>query len=742
MKSYIKGKYKKAIFTSDKGYFIGLFHLDETDNDVLSDFIDKTITFTGYFHELNEGDTYIFHGEEIDHPRYGLQFNVSEYEKVKPEDKDGVIEFLSSSLFPKVGKKLATSIVEILGDKCLDKILEDKSILNLVPKITTKKIDLIYDNLIKYDESHQVIVYLTELGFNMKDSLEIYNKYKKDTLSIINDNIYRLIDDELDISFLKIDEVGRKLNIDRLDDNRIEALIIYLMKSMVFKSGDTYLNYQDIYDGLCKYLNLGFDEIKFDDYLNKLNAKHKVCIEGRKYYLKEMFDAENNIVEKIRVLLSLPKSKYKNIDSLIEEHEKMYGITYNKLQKDAIKSSLEENVLIITGGPGTGKTTIVKEIIELYRLLNKLSGDDMNKELQLLTPTGRASKRLSEATGYSATTIHRFLKWNKETNTFAIDEYNKDYSKFIIIDEVSMIDEQLLDSLFKGLTDNIKIILVGDYNQLPSVSPGQVLKDLIESNVIKTIHLEELYRQSKNSYINTLANEIKNNDLSPNFLDQKSDYTFLECSSRSIRSNLINLSKQILEKGYDYKNVQIMAPLYKGENGIDILNSDLQQIFNPKHKEKNELKIGDVIFRENDKVLQLVNMPEENIFNGDIGIINRITPANISKSGKTEIYIDFDSNIVKFLPKDFNKFRHGFVISIHKSQGSEFEVVVMPVSYSYHRMLYKKLIYTGITRAKKKLILLGEADVFVTAVSNNQELSRNTSLKEKLMMMNNNLNKR
>ena len=742
MKSYIKGKYKKAIFTSDKGYFIGLFHLDETDNNVLSDFVDKTITFTGYFHELNEGDTYIFHGEEVDHPRYGLQFNVSEYEKVKPEDKDGVIEFLSSSLFPKVGKKLATSIVEVLGDKCLDKILEDKSILNLVPKITTKKIDLIYDNLIRYDESHQVIVYLTELGFNMKDSLEIYNKYKKDTFSIINDNIYRLIDDELDISFLKIDEVGRKLNVDRLDDNRIEALIIYLMKSMVFKSGDTYLNYQDIYDALCKYLNLGFDEIKFDDYLNKLNAKYKVCIEGRKYYLKEMFDAENNIVEKIRILLSLPKNKYKNLDSLIEEHEKMYGITYNILQKEAIKSSLEENILIITGGPGTGKTTIVKEIIELYRLLNKLNGNDMNKELQLLTPTGRASKRLSEATGYPATTIHRFLKWNKETNTFAIDEYNKDYSKFIIIDEVSMIDEQLLDSLFKGLTDNIKIILVGDYNQLPSVSPGQVLKDLIDSNVIKTIHLEELYRQSKNSYINTLANEIKNNDLSPNFLDQRSDYTFLECSSHSIRSNLINLSKQILEKGYDYKNVQIMAPLYKGENGIDVLNNDLQQVFNPKDKEKKKKKIGDVIFRENDKVLQLVNMPEENIFNGDIGVINRITPANISKSGKTEIYVDFDSNIVKFLPKDFNKFRHGFVISIHKSQGSEFEVVVMPISYSYHRMLYRKLVYTGITRAKKKLILLGEADVFVGAVSNDQELVRNTSLKEKLMMMNNNLNKR
>lgn len=740
--TYIKGKYKKSIFISDKGYIIGLFHLEETNNQIFSDFIDKTITFTGYFHELNEGDAYIFHGEEIEHPRYGLQFNVKEYEKVKPQDKDGVIEFLSSSLFPNVGKKLATSIVDTLGDKCLDKILEDKSILNLVPKMTIKKMDLIYDNLLKYDESHQIIVSLTELGFNMKDSLEIYNKYKTNTLSIINDNIYRLIDDGLDISFLKIDEIGRKLNIDRLDDNRLEALIVYLMKSMVFKSGDTYLNYQDIYDELCKFLNLGFDEIKFDDYLNRLNAKYKVCIEGRKYYLKEMFDAGNNIVNKIEVLLKLPKDKYKNIDSLILEHENIYGIKYNELQKEAIKSAIEENILIITGGPGTGKTTIIKEIIELYRLLKKISPDDLEKEIKLLTPTGRASKRLQESTGYPATTIHRFLKWNKENNTFLVDEYNKDYSKLIIIDEVSMIDEQLLDSLFKGLTDNIKVILVGDYNQLPSVSPGQVLKDFIESGVIKTIKLEELYRQSRNSYINILANEIKNNDLSPNFLDKKSDYNFLECSSHSIRSNLINLSKQIIEKGYDYKIVQIMAPMYKGENGIDILNKDLQEIFNPRNKEKLEVKIGDVVFRENDKVLQLVNMPDENIFNGDIGVINRIVPANISKSGKNEIYIDFDSNIVKFLPKDFNKFRHGFVISIHKSQGSEFDVVIIPVANSYYRMLYRKLIYTGITRAKRKLIILGEAEAFVNAISNNQELIRNTSLKEKLMMMNNNLNKR
>lgn len=736
MKSYIKGVYKKAIFTSDKGYFIGLFKVAETDNELLKDFIDKTITFTGYFAELNEGDTYIFEGEELDHPRYGLQFSVSSFEKVKPEDKDGIIEFLSSSLFPKIGKKLAASIVETLGDNALKLILEDKSCLNLVPKITNKKIELIYNNLVKYDESHSVIVYLTELGFNMKASLDIYNKYKQDTLSIINNNIYTIIDDELDISFLKIDEIGKKLNIDILDKHRIEACIIYIMKTLVFKNGDTYLNYQDIYESLCKYIDFMINEEDFDNYLNNLKENKKIVVENRRYYLYEMYEAENNIIEKIRILKNIPKTKNKKILSLIEEHEKMYDIKYNEKQKEAIVSALEENILIITGGPGTGKTTIIKEIVELYQLLNNLTFEGLNEEIALLAPTGRASKRLSSSTCFPATTIHRFLKWNKENNKFGVNEYNKDFSKLIIIDEVSMIDEQLFSSLFRGLTDNIKLILVGDYNQLPSVSPGNVLKDLIESDVIKTIHLEELYRQSKNSYINILASEIKYNELSSNFLDTKDDYTFLECRSTSIRKNLINLCGKLKEKDYDYNKLQIMAPMYKGENGIDNLNIDLQNIFNPRDNTKNEIKVGNIIFRENDKVLQLVNMPDENVFNGDVGVIKNIITASNSKSGKNEIYVDFDSNIVKYLPKDFKNLKHGFIISIHKSQGSEFDMVVMPISRSYNRMLYRKLIYTGVTRAKKKLILIGEGESFVAAVNRDEELVRNTTLKEKLIIMN------
>ena len=297
---------------------------------------------------------------------------------------------------------------------------------------------------------------------------------------------------------------------------------------------------------------------------------------------------------------------------------------------------------------------------------------------------------------------------------------------------MSMLDISLLDSLFKGLTNNIQVVLVGDYNQLPSVGPGQVLKDLIESEVIDTVHLDLLYRQDENSYINTLAIEIKNNDLAETFMETKSDYTFLECSSSMIKESLKKICKQIIDKGYDYKKLQLMAPMYHGENGIDNLNKELQNIFNPSSNDKDELVVGDVIFRENDKILQLVNMPEENVFNGDIGIIKRIVYSNISKSKKNEIHVDFDGNIVKYTPKDFNKFKHGYIISIHKSQGSEFDIVVLPVCNNYRRMLYRKLIYTAVTRAKRKLIIIGEPQAFVYAVNNDNEYIRKTSLLDRI----------
>ena len=726
--TFIKGIYRKSIFESDKGYVIGLFKLKETDNEELKIYINKIITFTGYFHELNVDDLYCFKGNVVDHPKYGLQFNVLEYERLKPEDEDGLVAFLSSDLFKGIGEKLAQSIVDTLGKNVLDEILKDESCLLLVPKMTNKKAHKIYETLMKYEESHQIIVYLNELGFNMKDALEIYNNFKSETIIHIEHNPYCLTEF---ISFLKVDEIALKLNVDILDERRIKACIIYMMNKLLFTNSDTYLEYDEILESVFNYLKSDLNIDDFDLYLEELINENKIILVDNKYYLKEMYDSEVNIVNIIKYLSNKKIDKL-YLDNRIEELERVNNIKYNDKQKEAIKKSLENNITIITGGPGTGKTTIIKAICELYQNIFDLSYEELTNRIALLAPTGRASKRMSESTNLPASTIHRFLKWNKETNEFSVNEYNKNTHHLIIIDEVSMIDLNLLNNLFKGLTKNIKLILVGDHHQLPSVGPGNILKDLIESELIDTIYLDTLYRQDENSYITTLAHEIKNNDLSDSFLETKSDYTFLKC--HSIKDNLKKLCLQLIDKGYDYKRVQIMAPMYAGINGIDNLNKELQDIFNPKTNQ-NEIKYGDVIYRENDKVLQLVNLPEENVYNGDIGIIKNI----IKIENKTFIYIDFDGNLVKYETKDLNKITHGFVISIHKSQGSEFEVVIMLVSNSYKRMLYKKLIYTGITRAKKKLILIGESDAFLYAINNNNEKIRKTNLLEQLR--NNILNK-
>ena len=719
--TYIKGNYRKSIFTSDKGYVIGLFKIKETDNEELKIYINKIITFTGYFHELNLDDMYIFKGDVVEHPKYGLQFNVVEYERLKPADEDGLVAFLSSDLFKGIGERLAKSIVDTLGKNVLDEILKDESCLLLVPKMTSKKAHTIYETLMKYEESHQIIVYLTELGFNMKDALDIYNTYKSETIIHIEHNPYCLTDF---ISFLKVDEIALKLNIDAFDERRIKACIIYMMKKLLFTNSDTYLEYDEILESVFNYLKIDLNIDDFDLYLEELINENKIILLDNKYYLKEMYDSEINIINTIKYLENKKIDKL-FLDNRIEELERVNNIKYNDKQKEAIKKSLENNITIITGGPGTGKTTIIKAICELYQNIFQLSYEELTNRIALLAPTGRASKRMSESTNLPASTIHRFLKWNKETNEFLVNEYNKNDHHLIIVDEVSMIDLNLLDSLFKGLTKNIKLVLVGDHHQLPSVGPGNILKDLIESDLIDTIYLDTLYRTDENSYITTLAHEIKDNNLSDSFLETKGDYTFLKC--HSIKDNLKNLCLQLIAKGYDYKRVQIMAPMYAGVNGIDNLNKELQNIFNPKTNQ-NEIKYGDVIFRENDKILQLVNLPEENIYNGDIGIIKNI----VKIENKTFIYIDFDGNLVKYETKDLNKITHGFVISIHKSQGSEFEVVIMLISNSYKRMLYKKLIYTGITRAKRKLILVGDPDAFLYAVNNNSEKNRKTNLLEQL----------
>ncbi|MFI3307431.1 MAG: ATP-dependent RecD-like DNA helicase [Mycoplasmatota bacterium] len=725
----IKAKYRRTIFETEKGYLIGIFKVIETDSEELIDYIDKSITVTGYFDKINKDDTYLITGEILDHPKFGFQFNANNYQKIKPSDKDGIVEFLSSDLFPTIGDKLAQKIVNKFGTDTLEIILNNKESLLQIPKISYKKINIIYDNLVKYEESHKTIVYLSELGFSMKNSLKIYNKFHERTIPLIEQNIYSILDEIEDIRFFEIDEIYLCKNEDYLSENRIKAAIIYLLNDLAFKNGDTYFTLEQIVDTTNKFLKYQSHDEFIITYIEELIIEEKIIFENEKYYLKKYYEQEINIANKLNLLNKVVDKKIKNIDSTLETMEKINAIVYDDLQKEAILTALTNNLTIITGGPGTGKTTIIKAIVEAYQLTNKYNYEQLVANIALLAPTGRASKRMSESTSLPATTIHRFLKWNKESDTFSVNKYNKDHSHLIIIDEASMIDISLFNSLLEGLTDNIKLVIVGDYNQLPSVGPGQVLKDLIESESITTIKLNNLYRQSKESYIPILAKNInENTDFEIEY--KTNDFNFLECNN--IVNNIISLISQI-EKKYDMKKVQLMAPMYSGINGIDNLNKILQSILNKPSIEKKEIKIADIIYRENDKILLLVNLPDNNVYNGDIGILESIIDKDKSESKKMEFHINFDGNIVIFNQSDLIKIKHGYIISIHKAQGSEFEFVILPVSSTYNRMLYKKLIYTAITRAKKKLIILGQVSALKQAINNNLTLDRKTTLNEKIM---------
>ena len=722
MGSYIKGTFKKNIFSSNDGFVVGLIKIKDTNDQDLLDYKGKQFVFTGLFVSLNIDEDYLLYGNTVNNPKYGIQYKVDKYEKIMPEDKDGLVIFLSSDIFSGVGEKTAQSIVDTLGEDCLDKITKNYECLLNVPKITEKKAIDIQHKLIKYNESYATVVYLTNFGFSMKDSLKIYNHYLEDTIRVIENNPYELIDTIDGISFSKIDELRSKTNVAIDDERRVLALIIYTIKMVCFTTGDTYLELDTIYNAIKNIYEEDMSKEKLNYYLIELNKLGKIIIIEDKFILSNYYKDENYIGNKLYELSNKSDNVIKDIDVKIEQLENFFNISYNDEQKKAIKQALIKNLSIITGGPGTGKTTIIKGITQAYKKISGYSFDKLQERMILLAPTGRAAKRMSETCLYPASTIHRYLKWNKETGEFGYNERNKVKAEFIIVDETSMIDVDLMTNFLKAMPSNIKLVFIGDYNQLESVGPGNVLKNMIESEMINTIFLKEIYRQDQNSYITQLAYEVNTGELTEGFLEKKDDYNFIKCESMDILKACCDVCKLAFNKGYDLKKVQILAPMYKGINGIDNLNKVLQKIFNPKSDSKKETYDADVTYREGDKVLQLENMPDDNVFNGDIGFIEKIDGS--------EITIDFDGNKVKYKPKDYKSIKHGYAISVHKAQGSEFDIVVMPIVKEYNIMLYKKLVYTAITRAKKSLILLGDPLYFSKAVYNKGNKQRKTLLKE------------
>ena len=704
--NFVTGEFRKDIFCGTNGYLVALFKVKDTD---LLEYKNKTITVVGNFLENREFDTFKLYGHLVEHNKFGEQFNVVKYEKLKKEGKENIVNFLSSDLFKGIGITKAVNIYKKFKDESLDIIKNNSEKLFEVKGISIKDVNVLHDTLISYENTYNNILKITDIGFSMSDALKITNLYLSNIDELISRNLYDLYFN-LDISFNTIDKIALMNKYSKTDKLRLKSLIIYTFKLVTESIGHIFLYLDELYKYVIKINKEDIDTKLFLSIMSILIDEKLIIKEDKRYYLTNDYLDEVYIAKEVVNRLKNKKITEKDI-KIVEEIEEKLNISYNIYQKDAILKSLKSNFLVITGGPGTGKTTVIYGI---YRALKK---ENPKSKIKLLAPTGRASKRLSELTLEEASTIHRFLEWNKDSNTFSLNENNKSDASIVIVDEFSMVNNSLFASLLKALKDNTKIILVGDKDQLPSVGSGNLLADII-SSIDNVVYLKELYRQAKESSIVKLAYLVNENK----------DYDFTSDEELSIIEDLdiLDSLKEIAIKHIndDYKEFQVLVPLYKGSYGINNINKVLQEVFNKKDILKNEKTINDVIYREKDKVIQLVNMPDNNVFNGDIGIIEKITDK--------EIIIDFDGNKVKYTSSTYNSFALAYAISIHKSQGSEFKTCIIPLSTSYSIMLYRKLYYTAITRAKKKLYLLGNKNILKTAAKNNTSSIRNTYLKEEI----------
>lgn len=709
------GRLDKLLYhSSDTGFVMALFKVKETK---------KFEVVSGKLFDLNFNVDIILEGEYYFNQKYKKnQFEFTSYEIIKPSDTDSIYEFLKSDFIKGCGAKTAKKIVDFYKEESLEKleVLENILALKIAPKTALN----INEQVLAFKNSKVIIDDLISLGFTMEEASKVFFKYQGGTLDIVENHFYKL--KEI-ILFQKLDMMYLAKN-DPNTSERIYHLIIEVLKFYAFSDGHVFLFREELIDYLRLRYRVNPSSDEFEEVTKLLESDCEIIIVGTKYYLTEYYDAEILVSKKLKDVSQKDKIKLKHIDARIESLEESLNIKYDSLQKEAIVSALTNNFTIISGGPGTGKTTILNAIVSLYVIENMIGPAVVPAKIALLAPTGRASKKMSQSTGYPGYTIHKHLKWNRESDTFEYNEENHIPQDLIIIDEISMIDLKLFSSLMKALKKNVQIILVGDASQLPSVGAGLVLSDLIESDLFNFISLSKIYRQEEDSYIPFLSQNIKNGEVNESMLQKKEDYNFIKCSSDNIQMLVNQILIKAKEKEICADNIQILAPIYRGSAGIHSLNEVMRNLYNPKDFERREYKFNDAIFREGDKVIYLVNDSELGISNGDIGYILKII-----KNEKMSFIVSFDDKNVTFERKHLNHLAHAYAITVHKSQGSEFENVIMPISEDYGNMLFNKLLYTGVSRAKKSLILVGDENVLSRAILNNKPSLRNSSLKDALM---------
>lgn len=704
MSDQIKGVVERKIFSSEQSGF-GIYRIAILDEN-------EEITIKGPLSTLEVDSTYVFTGVYDDDPRYGMQFKVEQFEEILPSNKDHVLQYLSGPSFPGVGIKSAEAIVKKYGEDVLNKIKDNPDFEMKVKGISDKNLTMICNTIRQETPTDEAINLMLLNGFSSKQALAVTKKYEDKTIEIIQENPYRLMMEINGIGFRTVDKLGRNMKFTQDHPYRLEALILDQYETIAFGRGDSFIYLEEFLDlidpALYPYVT---------DSLASLIDQGYLVMEEERVYHHTQYEAEVFVSEFITDF------EYRGYDFNIPQFKKVFsdveddlGLNFDKDQIKAIQEFLEEDIMVLTGGPGTGKSTLLSGVV---RLLQKSCPW---LHITLCAPTGRAAKRLSELTNVHSATVHSVLKWEPNTNTFKQNETNPLTTDVLIVDEFSMVDIWLLSNLLKASKHVKKILFVGDKDQLPSVGPGFVLGDLIQSKYLKTIFLEKNYRQEEGSEVVDLALKVKDGKFDLNSYHK--DVKFFDSRYGPIHEIVNKVVIEALDKGYSLYDIQVLAPKYAGKAGIDTLNHVLQRTFNPESIEKKEMLVGSTIFREGDKILQLKNQPEDMVYNGDIGQLVDVE--------HNQMVVNFDGTYVTYDRTDFLNITHAYCISVHKAQGSEYPIIILLAHPSYGIMLSRRLYYTAMSRSSKSLILIGMIESFVQAAENQNESHRYTYLTERL----------
>lgn len=721
----IKGQIERITFSNEEnGYTIAKMKVSGREG---------IVTIVGTLMSVSPGEMLRLRGHWDNHPKYGEQFRVKSFETILPATVRGIEKYLGSGMIKGIGPIMARRLVARFGDKTLKIIEDDIDRLSEVDGIGDKRIEMIRKAWEEQKEIRDVMVYLQGNGVSPTYAVKIYKHYGKDSIKVVQENPYRLAMDIFGIGFITADRIAQKMGIPPDSQIRSEAGILYVLHELS-DDGHVYYPYKDLVEKCSEALKV--EEYKIPYALDSIAADGRVVIDGLKtsltenrdrlpqaVYLAKFHVSESGIARRLKKLLSEPKQlRLINTEDAIKWVQRSLNITFSSGQIEAIKGSIHSKVMIITGGPGTGKTTVINAIIRIY---NKIG-----QKVLLAAPTGRAAKRMTEATGHEAKTIHRLLEYSPGNGAFKKNEDNPLDADIIIIDETSMVDTVLMYHFLKAVQAKTTLILVGDIDQLPSVGPGNILRDIIESGNVPTIALREIFRQSKKSMIIVNAHMVNNGQMpfAAKGADSLNDFFFIEIDEPEdvLKHILFLCSKELPEHfGYDPVNdIQVLTPMHKGIVGVSNLNTELQRTLNPS---RDELIRGGRSFKTGDKVMQLRNNYDKDVYNGDIGRIISIDREI------HEITVNYDGRTVSYDFSELDEVMLAYAISVHKSQGSEYPVVVMPVLTQHYMLLQRNLLYTGITRGKKLVCVIGTKKALAIAIKNNKPFKRFTMLRERLM---------